>query len=484
MQVWLSTYWPIAAAVVNIGVAGIASAHVVLHKRDPRAAIAWVGLIWLTPMIGAGLYYLLGINRIQRRATLLKKQKPQLPLAAASAVPSQTSDTARACGTQGEHLLDLMRAADRIVRRPLLAGNDIEPLENGDAAYPAMLDAIAKAKRSVALSTYIFDNDTIGKTFVTALADAAKRGVCVRVLVDAVGARYSWPSVVGRLRKSGVTVAAFLPSLAPFATPFINLRNHRKILVIDGSQAFTGGMNIRHGHFLRETPLQPVRDLHFRLVGPIAAQLLDCFAEDWAFATKEILVGDAWSVDLEPRGTLPARAISDGPDIDFEVLRHMILSALASARRSVRIMTPYFVPDQGILTCLNVAALRGVKVDIVIPERGNIRLAQWASTAMLWQVLQHGCHVHLVPPPFDHTKLMVVDDTWMMFGSANWDARSLRLNFELNVECYSAALAVQMGKFVDQRIAIAKPIYLADVDARPLAIRLRDGAARLFVPYL
>ena len=209
-----------------------------------------------------------------------------------------------------------------------------------------------------------------------------------------------------------------------------------------------------------------------------------CFAEDWEFATGESLAGDDWYPTLDARGDALVRAISDGPDDDFEVLRHVILSALASARRSVRVATPYFLPDMSLITGLNVAALRGVSVDILLPERGNIRLAQWASTAMLWQVLQHGCRVHLSPPPFDHTKLLIVDEAWTLFGSANWDARSLRLNFELDVECYDAGLAGRLAEMVDARIAAARHIDLAGVDGHSFPVRLRDGVARLFAPYL
>jgi cardiolipin synthase len=363
-------------------------------------------------------------------------------------------------------------------------GNALAPLENGDTADPAMLAAIDGARRSVGLATYIFDNDAAGTRFVAALERALARGVAVRVLIDAVDARYSWPSIVAQLRRRGIPVATFLPTRLPLPTPFVNLRNHRKILVVDGECAFSGGMNIRHGHVLGERPAHPVQDLHFRITGPVVAQLMDCFGEDWAFATSEVLSGEAWYPLLDSRGDVLARAITDGPDDDFEVLRHVILAALASARRSVRVVTPYFVPDASLITALNVAALRGVAVDVVIPQRSNIRLAEWAASAMLWQILKHGCRVHLSAPPLDHAKLLVVDEAWALIGSANWDARSLRLNFELNVECYDAALAARLASIFDARIAAARPVTLADVDGRSLPVRLRDGTAKLFAPYL
>lgn len=479
-QDWLAGNWPVLAAVIDIAVATAVSAHVVLYKRDPRAAVAWTGLVWLVPFLGALLYWLFGVNRIRRRAVQLRGGRRTA--AAAGARPRIDEAVGRACGDT--HLLALARAADRLVRRPLVAGNALVPLANGDAAYPAMLAAIENARRSVALATYIFDNDAAGARFAAALERALARGVAVRVLIDAVGVRYSWPPITTRLRRAGIPVATFLPTRLPLLTPFVNLRNHRKVLVVDGRDAFTGGMNIRHGHVLGESPAHPVQDLHFRICGPVVRQLMDCFAEDWAFTTGEALGGETWFTPLEPCGGVPARAISDGPDDDFEVLRHVILSALAAARRSVRIVTPYFVPDASLITALNVAALRGVAVDVVIPARSNIRLAQWAANALLWQILQHGCRVHCSPPPLDHAKLLVVDEAWALVGSANWDARSLRLNFELNVECYDAGLGAQLAALVDARIAAARPVTLADVDGRPLPVRLRDGVARLFAPYL
>jgi cardiolipin synthase len=503
------------ATVANVLVALAASGHALLRKRDPRAAVAWVGLIWLSPVIGAVAYVLFGINRIRRKAAALQRARvashtrapARTTAVAAPAAPSSLPMPSGSHASPGRPGRDdaglgdatgiasivpqvpapfaaLAHATDRLVGLPMTGNNRVELLENGDAAYPAMLDAIARAERSVALATYIFDEDRAGARFRKALADARKRGVDVRVLIDAVGMRYSFPPSTYRLRREGVTVATFLPTFVPFATPFLNLRNHRKILVVDGKLGFTGGMNIREGHVLGDAPKHPVKDLHFRLEGPIVAQLMTTFAEDWAFTTGESLSGPTWFPPLESAGSTLARALPDGPDDDFEVLRFTLLAALAHARRRVQIMTPYFLPDPALMTAMNVAALRRVAVDVVLPAESNIKLAQWASTAMLWQILERGCRVHLTPPPFDHSKVFVVDDAWALVGSANWDPRSLRLNFELGVECYDEVLARELGALVDARIAQGRTITLAEVDARPFPIRVRDGVAKLFAPYL
>jgi cardiolipin synthase len=266
---------------------------------------------------------------------------------------------------------------------------------------------------------------------------------------------------------------------------FANLRNHRKIMVVDGRVGFTGAMNIREGCLLKLSPRHPVRDLHFRVEGPAVADLQQVLADDWAFTTGELLQGERWFPRLDPAGEVLARGIADGQDEDFERLRLTLLGAVTSARSSVIVVTPYFLPDAALVTTLNVAAMRGVAVDILLPAENNLRLVQWASTAQLWQVLERGCRVWLTPPPFDHTKLMVVDGAWVLLGSSNWDPRSLRLNFEFDLECYGRGFGESLQRWArDERLRDARPVTLAEVDGRRLLVKLRDGMARLLSPYL
>lgn len=458
-------------------VAAIASAHVVLNKRDVRAAIGWAGLIWLAPLVGVILYWLLGINRIKRRAVRLER-------------PTHSgTESLRAYeeGTARHHnpaLSPLALLVARTTGSPLLSGNRVTPLVDGDEAYPAMLQAIARAQRSVLLTTYIFDNDRAGRLFLEALREARGRGAEVRVLVDGVGARYSRPRMSSVLRSSGLPVAEFLAPRLPLPSPYYNLRNHRKILLVDGRIAFTGGMNIREGCLLREAPAHPVQDLHFRLEGPVVEQLFTAGALDWHFTTGETLGGDAWRMETATPGHVEARSIPDGPDEDFDAIRTAMLGALAVARERVRIVTPYFLPDQVLTDAIRLAALRGVELDVVLPERGNLRFVEWASTAQLTQVVQEHCSVWLTPPPFDHTKLMVVDGEWSLLGSANWDARSLRLSFELDVECYDVALAEELEALIERKMNESRRLTRQELAARSLPIQLRDGLARLFSPYL
>ncbi|MFW6050948.1 MAG: phospholipase D-like domain-containing protein [Myxococcota bacterium] len=473
--------WPHLTTASAVGLSVAASAHAILYKRDVRAAVGWVGLAWLVPFLGAILYWLLGINRISRRAKSLRMVRGGFT--SASVVPAASASEVAARCQGAEHLDAIRRLVDGVVTRPLLPGNQVTLLDGGDQAYPSMLDAVERAERSVSLCTYIFDNDRVGRRFVEALGEATRRGVEVRVLIDSVGSRYSTPPIQWRLRRAGVRHALFLRTWAPGRWSFMNLRNHRKILVVDGTVGFAGGMNIRDD-FWSEDGGESAHDLHFRLEGPVVGHLQETFAEDWVFTTREVLRGDLWFPTLEPRGDLLCRGIPDGPDEDFESLRYVLLGALSVAQRSVRIVTPYFLPDPALITALRVAALRGVRVEVLLPARSNIPLVQWATMAQMNQIMEAGCHVFLTPPPFDHSKLMVVDGCWSLVGSANWDPRSLRLNFELDVEAFGAGLADTLETWIDRRKRTATPFTLDQWNTRSLPVRLRDGIARLFSPYL
>ena len=474
----LSLFWPHFVAGFDFLAASLASGHALLHKRDSRAATLWIGIVWLMPVIGPIFYLVFGVNRIRRRAlTLGVRQTITRP------VPDDLGEPQH---SGAEHLQMLARVVGRVVERPLMPGNTIQPLINGDEAFPAMLAAIDSAQKSISLASYIFDNDPTGNEFVAALKRAVLRGVQVRVLVDAAGTRYSFPPITWKLRHAKIPFARFLPSsvLQPWRVATINLRNHRKVLVVDGQLAFTGGMNLRHGNVLAGKPKSPVQDLHFRVAGPVVTRLQEAFANDWAFTTGEIIDHEQWFPELKESGNVIARVIADGPDADYDKLRWTLLAALSEAQTSVQILTPYFLPDIALVAALNLAALRGVRVDIILPAKNNLPPVHWASRALWWQVLERGCRIWLTPPPFDHSKLMIVDGHWVFLGSANWDARSLRLNFELNVECYGREFANEMEQVMEKKLRGADEVTLAEVDARRVSGKLRDAIARLFSPYL
>jgi cardiolipin synthase len=462
----------IVIAVLHLVVALGVTSHVLLTKRDIGASIGWIGIAWLSPFMGGVLYLTFGINRVVRRA---RRLRPGPGIGNVEGVSSHHQPRA-------DHLGPLDRAAHRITRRPVEAGNEVAVLRQGDEAYPRMLEAIAEAQASIALSSYILRADEAGGRFIAALIEAQQRGVAVRVLVDGIGSGYFRSPSFQALRRGGVPVARFLHSLLPWRMPFLNLRTHKKILCIDGRIGFTGGLNIGAENVLAEQPKHPVRDAHFRFDGPLVAQLVETFADDWQFTTGEELDGPEWFPALAPHGNVAARVVTSGPDQDIEKIEMLVLQAISCARRAVTIMTPYFLPDDRLVTALALASMRGVEIDIILPERGNHFIMDWALHAEIAPLIATGCRIWRNPPPFEHSKLMTVDGAWCLIGSANWDTRSFRLNFEVNVEIYDPDLAARLDRLMaDKRHHRFGAKELAE---RPLALRLRDAGARLLLPYL
>ncbi len=463
---------PDVLAVVDVLIALAVTVHVLLTKRNVGAATGWIGLGWISPVIGGVLYFLLGINRVQRRAARIRDQRQYRPLADAHP-PSRDRD---------DHLAPVELAARELTGRPSLDGNDFTLLQNGDEAYPRMVAAIAAAERSVALSTYILRDDEAGGPILDAMIAAQARGCTVRVLIDGVGGGWFTSAATRRLKRAGVEAARFMHSLWPWRMPFLNLRTHKKVLIVDGRHAFAGGMNIGRENMMALHPRHPVRDSHFAIEGPIVAQLAEAFAQDWEFVTGETLDGEAWFPPLARAGEAVARVVTSGPDQDLEKIEFLIMQALGAARSSVRVMTPYLLPDERLVTALALAAMRGVTVDLVLPERSNHRLVDWATRADIGPLLEAGARLWRNKPPFDHSKIMVVDDEWCFVGSANWDMRSLRLNFELNLEVYHTDLATRLTALVEQNRGRRETA--GELARRSFPTRLLDAAVRLLLPYL
>jgi cardiolipin synthase A/B len=497
---WLVQHdrWGVAwlLAVLVVAVSAVASAHILLNKRQSTAAVAWTGLVWLSPLVGPMAYLVFGINRIQRKAVRLLGPGGSSPVRSPRA-PSELP-------TSLHPYAALARAVGRITGGGLVYGNRVELLRNGDEAYPVMLEAIRAARRSVSLLTYILDDDRWGRRFVDALSDAHRRGVAVRVLVDGIGARRG-RGALRALRAAGVPTQVFLWSWAPWKMALINLRNHRKLLVADGRVGFTGGMNIRQAYVHEEPPVRPRRgpsgssglsvagriggpgeanDLHFRLKGPVLSQLQDQFAIDWAFASGEQLRGSAWYPRLRPAGPSVARVIPEGPDEDLNKLSAVLFQALGAAMHSVLIVTPYFVPPPDLYSALAAAALRGVRVDVVLPDNNEPAFMNRVVIDKAEPLLRAGVRIGFKPGPFEHTKLFVVDDAWVLLGSSNWDPRSLRLNFELNVEVYDPGFARDCRVRMAREHGSVRWLSPEDVRARSLGRRVLDAGIRMFEAYL
>lgn len=467
-------------------VAAVVAGHALLHKRDPRAALGWVAVCLTFPIAGPVLYYIFGINRVRRSALRLREEALAQPRDGVKWLHGGPDRYVPVGALDVDFIPPRYRELDRVGRSatgiPLCGGNCIEPLHNGEEAYPRMLEAIEQAQSTVYLSTYIMETGPQGRAFIAALERAVKRGVDVRVLIDGVGEKYSWPRASGLLRRHGVPVALFLPPKLIPPQLSINLRNHRKVLVADGRIGFTGGMNIGKRHLAKTANTRRVTDMHFRFMGPVVAQLQGAFLEDWGFSTGTYEMPLTMHEQCE--GDCLCRVITDGPDNERDPLASILVAAVSTARRSVRIMTPYFLPSRDFISALQSALLRGVDVRIILPAKNNLPFVHWATRNMLWELLQPGVRVFYQPPPFCHSKLLVVDGVYVHVGSANIDPRSLRLNFELTVEVLDVNIGRQMSRYFEKIQRTSRELTLEEVDGRSIFVKLRDAFFWLFSPYM
>jgi cardiolipin synthase len=456
-RAWLFTLGHAVTAV-------IAGGHALLKKQEPRAAQVWLIICVFIPYLGPFAYFLFGINRIETRARRLREPPPEVPTAVAAPEdpPSRFASVGRS-----------------VLQIPASRGNAVRPLVNGESAYPAMLAAIDRAERYVYLASYIFSNDHIGKRFVQTLAQAQKRGVTVRVLVDAIGEWYSLPRIKREMARAAIPYRRFLPPrwFPPFG--YVNLRTHRKLLIVDGAIGFTGGMNIGERHVMDRFGRRSADDVHFELRGPVVTELTRVFVDDWQFACDEVLNPEV--APEAPEGAHWCRVVPDGPNEDMDKLASVLQGAIANAERTVSIMTPYFLPERDLLVGLQTAALRGVDVRVVIPRRSNLPYVDWATRHVLPELARKGVRI-FSREPFSHAKLFAADDAYALIGTANLDPRSLRLNFELGVEVFDAEFATQIRHMVCASGDLQ--VTSEALSQRSLPARLRDATAALFTPYL
>lgn len=458
----------------------LSAGHALLTKRDPRAALGWIVTCLALPGLGALFYWLFGVNRIRTRAREWQEQGHGMHWLNIDAIPTDSEQLNIPTSSTCQALINL---SDAVTRRPLICGNAVKVLYNGEQAYPAMLEAIRAAEQTIFFCSYIFKADQTGQQFVRELAAAVERGVDVRVMIDAFGQYYALAKVRGLLVEANIKFAIFMPpSLA--RSCYLNMRNHRKLLVIDNYVGFTGGMNICDKHLAKNTNnSRRAIDLHFRFEGPINSQLREAFLEDWHFATDEKRTQHDW-----PRapiaGNACCRGISAGPNEQHEKLNWILIGALACAKSRIRIMTPYFIPNRAQLAAINAASLRGVKVEILLPGQNNLPYMGWAANAFLFELLEHNVQIYYQPPPFVHSKLLLIDDEYALIGSANIDPRSLRLNFEFNVEIFDDETVAELTDHFDKCREVSRQVSLDEMDKRSLPLRLRDSFCKLFTPYL
>lgn len=447
--------------------------HILLYKRDSRSALGWIMACIFIPFGGPLAYFLFGVNRVRSHARDLK-----LRLFSIGYEIGLTKSTLK-----GRYEKGIRAVGYNITGTELSRGNVIQILHNGEATYPAMLEAIRNAKDRVLLTTYILKTDKTGQSFINELSAAVERGVEVNVIVDGVGELYSWPKPSSLLAKKNIAVVRFMPpSLFP-PSIYLNMRNHRKLLVVDNDIAFAGGMNIGDGNLALPDNPRKISDIHFSFQGPIVNDLSKLFYDDWLLATGQQLPRDV-TPSYVNNGDTACRVIPDGPDEDLYFLALAIKAVIATAEDSIDIMTPYFVPDRELISALQSAALRGVTIRIVLPVKNDLFYMNWANRNVLSELLQQNIDIYYQATPFCHSKLLCIDQGYSMLGSANLDPRSLRLNYELGIEVFSEEINASIRVHFDEVISKSTRLDRVELENRSIPIRIRDSLVSLLSPYL
>ena len=463
-----------AAGVLYLLLQICVTVHILLFKDDVKSSIGWIGFVWLAPLLGSAIYALFGINRIKRKALSLKSPKQDI-----HKITGKTQEEIEK--EIPKNLLHMLKLGYSVHPQIFALGNNVSPLINGDEAYPQMCSAIEKARKEVLIESYILNNDKAGQMILSAAKKASGNGAKIKIIVDGVGLNYSRPNIAQAAGKiNGAEFVVFLPSKKPASLPFVNLRSHRKIMIIDGETAFFGGMNIAEGNLLKTNPKEPIRDITFKIKGPVINQLTRIFMEDWLFSGGKAFNPALFKESLPLSGGSIARAIPDGPDGDYGKVELMVLGAINCACKNINIVTPYFLPEENILTALEMAAMRGINVQIILPKKSNIFGMDWAMRANFNRLIKKGVKIFLQNPPFDHSKMMTADGIWAFIGSSNWDERSLKLNFEANMEIIDKKLTQTLDKIIEGKKADAKPITLQNYS---ISKRLLNNSFKLLTPY-
>lgn len=466
--------------------------HCLQRRRNASATILWIFVAWSFPIVGPLIYLCFGVDRVVDRSYLkfladehvLRTRKD-----AKAAAPRAYWHHLIGTPAENEFQREFNRTLDALIPdHPALAGNRITPLVSGDEAYPRMLEAIRGAKHHIHLQSFIIANDPISREFMEALTAKAREGVQVRLLYDRFG---STRALFGGLFRKVRSVPNFKVAGWTQANPLkrqfqINLRNHRKTLVVDGTVGFFGGVNI-HDENTSAHPNGPIRDYHFETAGPIVQELQYTFLRDWYFITQEspeTLLTSPYFPHAEPAGTVTGRLINTGPAYANNIATESFFTGIVLAKKQILAVTPYFVPPEEILRALRSAALRGVDVRLVVPKENNHRYAGYASRALYEDLLLAGVRIFERRPPFMHAKALVVDGEFALVGTANLDVRSLNLNYETCLAIYSTGFADTMKCIIHEDIDCSDEILLADWRKRPRHRRLLENLAALMSPVL
>ncbi len=453
---------------------------VVTRRRQPSAAMAWLLVIFFLPWPGLVLYLLIGEHRLPRRrvgqhARLLERLR---------SVGDRYRDHPNVTHPElSPGLMAAVTLAERLGDMPILGGNDAELICETEDFLDRLIADVDAAKHHVHLLFYIFASDDTGRRVADALARAVQRGVKCRVLVDAVGSRPMLKRLAPRMIREGIELHAALPvNLFRRRVARMDLRNHRKLAIVDGKIGYTGSQNIVDASYGHKDLVW--RDMMVRMTGPILLELQAVFLSDWYFETDEIL--DAENIFPEPprAGDLPIQTLPSGPNYPTENYQRLVVAALHAAGRHVIITTPYFVPDEALMQAIQTAVLRGVEVELIVPRRCDQKLVGAASRAYYEDLLEAGAKLHLYTEGLLHAKTMSIDDAVALIGSSNFDIRSFALNFEINIIFYGPEMAGMLRAQQQRYIEDSEQLQLEQWQQRSGLRKVYQNVAKLLSPLL
>lgn len=465
---WCGSTWVVGAGWL-LGLALVPA--ILMSRKLPQAKIAWLLAVTGFPWIGAFLYVTFGSRSYHRRVMRRRSAHTGTDRLGVQRVFHRFR-------RRRKNVTDIIGEIERAGAFPPVPGNDLILLTEGPATFAAGRLAMRAATRHIHLVTYIFKDDATGVETVKLLAAAAARGVEVRVLHDGAGTFATRSRCFDPIRQAGGKVVSFLP-ISPFVPGLrLNLRNHRKLLIVDGAVALTGGRNIGDEYATGVN----WRDVHAQVRGPVIEMLQRVFAEDWYLATGEALDAERYFKPPPAAGDVPIQVVPSGPDQPDPLAPELMFGAITAARETIDIMTPYFVPTEPIEQAMRSAARRQRRVRLLVPEDIDHHVVRWATDSYLPRMIEAGVevwrHPHMV-----HGKVVIVDNNWATLGSTNLDMRSLFLNFELNLAIPHVATATALTRHFEQELARSRRLTLDDFRA-PWYTRLMRATANLASPLL
>lgn len=453
--------------------------------RKPSKAVAWLSILFIFPVIGFIMYYFLAKEYSQRKKVRRRGQRHVMDIRYAGLKHAASDIEIEADRLDHwRHEPRLFALLYNIPSSKITRHNEVQVLTNAQAAYPSMLEAMERAKEHIHFEFYTVRNDAIGRQFKEVLVRKARAGVKVRCIFDGIGSYQLDNGYIQELKQAGCEVYIFLPGLIAFFDKRINYRNHRKIIVVDGAVGFLGGLNVGDEYLGGNPKLGFWRDTHLKLEGDSVFSLQQTFITDWFFVSGERLADSTLFPEHECSARKPVQIISSGPDAHWDAVLEMYFAAITAAKKRIYITTPYFIPDAGITMGLKTAAVSGVDVRIIFPEKADSKLVNYASLSFLEELMQVGVRFYAYQKGFIHSKVLLIDDLLASVGTANMDMRSFYSNFELNAVLFDRETLHRIESDFVQDLKDSREVELEVFDKRSRWQKGKEVVARLLAPLL